>query len=137
MTPDTSQTVADDELARHWQVVLAEYWIQTDWEQFPDTKRRSETFEERLLSAQKAGDVHGALKKLARGLNMATPDLPTENLDPLVGDDDAAMRVLRREDIWLVAKANETVQNYFNAKQDDDSEPEPTTSELSDFTSED
>jgi hypothetical protein len=47
------------------------------------------------------------------------------------------MRVLRREDIWLIAKAQETVQNYFNAKQDEDSEPEPTTSELSDFITED
>lgn len=130
-------TATDDELARHWQVVLAEYWIQTDWEQFPDTKRRSESFEERLLSAQNAGDVHGALKKLARGLGMASPELPTENLDPLVENDEAAMRVLRREDIWLIAKAKETVQNYFDAKDDADSEPEPTTSQLSDFISED
>ena len=135
--PETT-IVTDNELAGHWQVVLAEYWIQTDWEQFPDTKRRSETFEERLLSAQNAGDVHGALRKLARGLNMAAPDLPTENLDPLVENDKAALRVLRREDIWLVAKAKETVQNYFDAKSDSDSsDPEPTTSELSDFITED
>ncbi len=132
------EPITNDDLARHWQVVLAEYWIQTDWEQFPDTKRRSESFEERLLSAQNAGDVHGALKKLARGLGMASPELPTENLDPLVENDEAAMRVLRREDIWLIAKAKETVQNYFDAKDDDgDSEPEPTTSQLSDFISED
>ena len=134
--PETT-TTTDDNLVDHWQVVLAEYWIQTDWEQFPDTKRRSETFEERLLSAQNAGDVHGALKKLARGLNMAAPDLPTENLDPLVEHDEKAMGVLRREDIWLVAKAKETVQNYFDAKQNEDSDPEPTTSELSDFITED
>lgn len=125
--------VSHDDLVRHWTVVLAEYWRQTDWEQFPDQKRRSESFEERLLSAQNAGDVHGALKKLARGLGMATPELPTANLGPLVANSEAAMRVLRREDIWLVAKANETVQNYFDGMDDAGAEPEPTTSTLSDF----
>lgn len=134
-TPDTTDPTTDD-LARHWTVVLAEYWRQTDWDQFQQQKRRSETFEERLLSAQNAGDVHGALKKLARGLGMAAPELPTENLDPLVEHSDAAMRVLRREDIWLISKANETVQNYFDAKRDGDSDPEPTTSDLSDFVTE-
>jgi len=136
MTTETTET-SRDQLAEHWTIILGEYWRQADWDQFPDTKRRSESFEERLLRAQNAGDVHGALKKLARGLGMAAPDLPTENLDPLVENDAEAMRVLRREDIWLIAKAQETVQNYFDAKQDENSETKPTTSELSEFITED
>ena len=68
---------------------------------------------------------------------MASPDLPTEHLDPLVEDSETAMAVLRDEDIWLTAKTRETVQNYFNAKQNDGAEPESTTSELSDFITED
>jgi len=137
MTTANSPEITRDELAEHWTVILAEYWRQADWDQFPDTKRRSESFEERLLRAQNAGDVHGALKKLARGLGMAAPELPTENLDSLVENDEEAMRVLRREDIWLIAKANETVQNYSDAKQNEQSAPEPTTSALSDFITED
>ena len=126
-----------DEAVRHWTIILGEFWMQADWDQFPDTKRRSESFEERLLSAQNAGDVHGALKKLARGLGLAAPDLPTENLDPLVAHNDEAMRILRREDIYLISKANETVQNYFDGKDDPERAPEPTTSQLSDFITED
>jgi len=127
----------ENDLAQDWIVILSEFWRETDWDEFPDKKRRSATFEERLEAASNAGSVHGALKKLARGLNMASPDLPTENLDPLVEDGETAMAVLRDEDIWLTAKTRETVQNYFEAKQNEDSETEPTTSELSDFINED
>jgi hypothetical protein len=127
----------ENDLAQDWIVILSEFWRETDWGEFPDKKRRSATFEERLEAASNAGSVHGALKKLARGLNMASPDLPTENLDPLVEDSETAMAVLRDEDIWLTAKTRETVQNYFDAKRDEDSEPEPTTSELSEFITED
>jgi len=129
----------ENKLAQDWVVILAEFWRETDWNAFPDQKRRSETFEERLEAAANGGSVHTALKKLARGLNMASPDLPTEHLDPLVADDDLAMEILRKEDIWLTAKTRETVQNYFEAKQngDTDTESNPTTSELSDFITED
>ncbi|MFW6337197.1 MAG: class I SAM-dependent methyltransferase [Phycisphaeraceae bacterium] len=93
----TDAEPTDDDLERHWTIILAEYWRQADWDQFSgQQKSRAATFEERLLSAQNAGDVHGVLKKLARGLGMAAPELPTANLDPLVEHDDRAMRVLRR-----------------------------------------
>jgi hypothetical protein len=129
----------ENKLAQDWIVILSEFWRETDWGEFPDKKRRSATFEERLEAASNAGSVHGAFKKLAHGLNMASPDLPTEHLDPLVADSDLAMEILRKEDIWLTAKTRETVQNYFEAKQnsDTDAESNPTTSELSDFITED
>lgn len=137
MTTDTTETTEDD-LRKDWAVVLAEYWLQTDWDQFPDKKRRSESFAERLLSAQNTGGVHEAVEELADGLGMAAPDLPTQNLEPLVDNNEESMRVLRRERIYLVSKAKEVVQNYFEDKDDaENSDPEPTTSELSDFVTED
>jgi len=132
-------TDQENRLAQDWIVILAEFWKETDWDEFPDQKRRSATFEERLEAAANGGSVHTALKKLARGLNMASPDLPTAHLDPLVEHDELAMEVLREEDIWLTAKTRETVQNYFDAKQNDgnDAESTPTTSDLSNFIAED
>ncbi len=131
-TPDNGITDAD--LQRHWITILAEYWRQADWEQFSgQQKSRAESFSERLEAAARSGSVHKMLKKLAHGLGMSAPNLPTAALDPLAAHDQQAMAVLRREKIYLVNKADETVQNYFNAKNNDDSNPEPTTSELTDF----
>lgn len=125
------------EIEQQWIVVLAEYWRQTDWDQFGSQKKSyADTFGERVEVATRAGGVHEALAKLAKGLGMAAPELPTEQLDPLVADEDRAMHVLRREDIWLVNKANETVENYYDGKDDPVADPEPTTSELSDFITE-
>lgn len=137
MTATTTDT--DSPTQREaWITVLAEYWRQTDWEQFQDQKARAETFDERTTVATRAGGVHEALDKLARGLNMAAPELPTRELDALVADEDAAMRTLRREHVYLVNKANETVRNFFDALEEDaDGGSGPTTTELSDFVSTD
>lgn len=115
---DTQQTPTTDEPLEHdWIAVLAEYWRQADWEQFSGQQQaREDTFGERLISATRAGSVHGALETLAKGLGIATPDLPTENLDELVANDADAMAVLRREHVWLTNKASETVDAYFVAK---------------------
>lgn len=136
MTATTTDT--DDrrtDIERAWITILAEYWRQTDWEQFDgEEKARAESFGERVEVATRAADVHGALDKLAKGLGMAAPELPTEQLETLVADERASMRVLRREDIYLVNKADETVQSFFDAiDSDEPSEPEQTTTELSDF----
>lgn len=127
----------DDQLRQAWITILAEHWRTVDWEQFgQQQKRRATTFDERAEVATRAADVHGALDRLAKGLNMAAPELPTRDLDILVADDGRAMQLLEDERIWLVNKANETVRNYFDAMDsDDDSDPEPTTSELTDFIS--
>lgn len=139
MTPPESEPAetADEEIETHWIAVLAEYWRQADWDAFGGAqKARADTFGERVEVAARAGDVHGAFQKLAKGLGMAVPDLPTEHTDPLVNADDEAMRTLRRERVWLVNKANETIQNYFDALDADDGESDgnsATTSELTDF----
>lgn len=133
MTANTTDG-SDDNRRHAWITILAEYWRQTDWEQFQEQKARAETFDERTTVATRAGGVHEALDKLARGLNMASPELPTAQLDVLVADEDAAMRLLRREHVYLVNKANETVQNFFDALNGDESATdESTTTELSDF----
>ena len=133
-----TQTTADtDDIERAWITTLAEYWLQTDWDQFSgQQKSRADSFGERVEVATRAGDVHGALRRLARGLGLAAPELPTEQLDALTDDEDAAMRVLRRESIYLVNKADETVQNYFAAMDDADADASPTTSTLSDYITE-
>lgn len=137
MTPQTTEPddSADSDLETNWIAVLAEYWRQADWDAFGGAqKARADTFGERVEVAARAGDVHGAFQKLAKGLGMAVPDLPTEHADPLVEHDEAAMRKLRRERVWLVNKANQTIQNYFDALEDDDSAAdEPTTTDLGDF----
>lgn len=121
----------DEQLERHWIAVLAEYWRQADWDQFSgQQQRREDTFGERLLGATRSGSVHGALDALATGLGVATPKLPTADTDPLVEHDEAAMRVLRNERVWLTNKASEAVQNYFD--ETDGGEAAPTESELSD-----
>lgn len=138
---DTDDETTDDEpnLEQHWVAVLAEYWRQADWDQFGNQKKsRADTFGERLEVAVRAGDVHGALQKLARGLGIAVPELPTADLDPLTNNDDRAMRMLRRERVWLVNKADEAVRNFFDALDDADANAnadaaEQTTSDLSDF----
>ena len=135
--PDENSTnTAKHDLEHHWIAVLAEYWRQADWDQFSNQqKSRADTFGERIEVASRGADVHAALRKLAKGLGMAVPELPTQNVDALVGNDDQAMRILRRESVWLVNKTDETVQNYFAALEADDAdaEPEQTTTELSDF----
>jgi hypothetical protein len=120
-------------LERHWIAVLAEYWRQTDWDAFGTAKKSyADTFGERVEVATRAGGVHAALDKLAKGLGMATPELPTADLDPLVTNDSRAMQILRREDIWLVNKADETVRSYFDGR-DSGQKPKQTTTDLSDF----
>lgn len=137
-TTDTHE-LPDSDLEFHWIAVLSEFWRQADWDQFSNQqKSRADTFGERIEVAGRAGDVHGALQKLAKGLGIAVPELPTENLDPLVANNTRAMRLLRRENVWLVNKTDETVRSYFAALNNDDSpgedtDPEPTTTELSDF----
>jgi len=132
-TDDTDSTDDAQPLTHDWIAVLAEYWRQADWEQFSGQQQAHEdTFGERLIPATRAGDVHGALETLAKGLGIATPDLPTAHVDPLVAHDEAAMRVLRREHVWLTNKASETVDNYFAAR-DGDNETTPSTTDLSDF----
>lgn len=131
MTDDT-QTTTDEQLEHHWIAILAEYWRQADWEQFSGQQQaREDTFGERLISASRAGTVHGALDTLAKGLGIATPDLPTEDLDALVADEQASMTVLRREHVWLTNKASETVDAYFAAQNSEESGQ--TTTDLSDF----
>lgn len=132
--PTTDTDELETELEQHWVAVLAEYWRQTDWDKFGNQKKsRADTFGERLEVAVRAGDVHGALQKLARGLGLAAPELPTADLDPLAENDDAAMRVLRRERVWLTNKADEAVQNFFASLDDPTADAEQTTTELSDF----
>lgn len=120
------------DLEEAWITILAEYWRAVDWEQFQAQKARAETFDERAEVAARGSGVHDALDRLAKGLNMASPELPTRDLDRLVDENREAMRVLATERIYLVNKANETVRNYFEALDGGD-DPEPTTSELTDF----
>ncbi|WP_330633681.1 hypothetical protein [Halocatena halophila] len=130
--------VTKEQIERHWITVLAEFWLQTDWDKFSGQKKsRADTFGERVEVATRAGGVHEALDKLAKGLGQAVPKLPTADLDPLVTDEDQSMRILRREEVWIVNKTDETVQNYFEDKKDSDPDPEPTTSKLTDFITED
>jgi len=134
---DTDDATTDEpNLEQHWVAILAEYWRQTDWDQFGNQqKSRADTFGERLTVAVRAGDVHGALDKLAQGLGLASPRLPTANLDPLAENNRQAMRTLRRERVWLVNKADEAVTGYFENRdaRHANAEPTRTTTELSDF----
>lgn len=133
-TDTDDETTDEADLEQHWVPILAEYWRQTDWDQFGNQKKsRADTFGERLTVAVRAGDVHGALDKLAQGLGLASPELPTANLDPLTDNNEQAMRTLRRERVWLVNKADEAVRNYFDALDDPSADAEQTTTDLSDF----
>lgn len=127
-----------DPIARHWIPVLAECWMQTDWDRFNQQQRRVETFGQRYRRATKQADVNAALKKLSRGLGIGSPELPTVHLDPLVENDREAMDALRHEEVFLVNKTSETVANYFaNREADGETEPAQTTTDLSDFVPED
>lgn len=138
---DTETEITDEQLETHWIAVLSEYWRQADWDQFSNQQKpRADSFGERLEVATRAGGVTAALDKLAKGLGMASPSLPTEHLDPLKDNERQAMRVLRRDKIWLVNKTDETIQNYYDALDGDgDGQDAPegevagTSTELSDF----
>lgn len=128
----------DATLEHHWTVVLAEFWRRTDWDDL-GSGNWTETFEERLVKARREADVHQALDALALGLNLPGIDLPTADVDVLVAHSDRAMRVLRREHIYLVNKANETVDAFYDHSHNDEIHDEhhgdPTTSPLSDYVS--
>lgn len=136
-TQTTDGAEPTDDLERDWIAVLAEYWRQADWDRFGgQQKSRADAFGERLEVASRAADVHAAFDKLANGLGIAVPELPTAHIDPLVENDDRAMRVLRRERVWLTNKADEAVSNYFAVLDDTEADAEPTTTDLSDYITE-
>lgn len=146
MTDDSAtQDELDNETLRyHWIVILAEYWRQADWEQFSgQQKSRVDSFGERLEAASHEGTIHKAQTKLAHGLGMSIPDLPTANLDPLTNHGTRSLEVLREERIYIVNRVEQTVQAYFDAQDSDGEtresgdETAPTTSKLSDFVTED
>ena len=135
--PPTDE-LTEDELEKHWLVVLGEIWRQADWSRF---ENRAESwvsiFGSALYSAKKQPTVNDVIDRLAGKLGTGSPNLPTANLGPLRENEQQALEYLREERVWLANQAKALVATAREHEEavDDVSEPEPTTSTLSDFVS--
>lgn len=131
--------LTDNEIRRHWIAVLAVVYRAADWSQITGGGRRRATdvFQHRLQVASKQTSVPVAVRKLCHGLSLQGPEMPTESLDALIAEERRALRLLDDENVYLTLKAKETVQTYYDSRNESGDEGSSgrsvRTTELTDY----
>lgn len=143
-TPDTQtadDSAPDDptttDLERAWVELFATVWRDVDWGQYDRTRTsRTEIFGEKLISAEKKQTPEQVIDELCRRFGLAASNLSTDSFATLRADPGQAVKILRKNRVYLAAATRNTIDAYYDALNTDDeqeAEPDSQTTDLSDF----